>query len=155
MIIRALTDAEVPAVDARLPLHRLDRPGTYLVAWEGEEPLGHAFVAWSGTKLGVPELQDVWVKPERRRSGVATALTLAAEDETQRQGADQISLSVGIANEAARALYERLGYEPAGVEPERVAGTILLRGRPFEVDDTLLYLVKPLGRPPRRSRLGV
>jgi hypothetical protein len=26
----------------------------------------------------------------------------------------------------------------------RVSGTILLRGQPFEVDDTLLYLSKPL-----------
>ena len=144
MIVRALTDAEVPAVDARLPLHRLGQRGTYLVAWDGEEPIGHAFVAWSGTKLGVPELQDVWVAPERRRGGVATALTLAAEEKTRRQGMDRISLSVGIANEAARALYEQLGYEPAGVEPERVAGTIVLRGRPVEVDDTLLYLVKLL-----------
>ena len=155
MIVRPLADDDVALVDARLPLHRLGQPGTYLVAWEGEEPVGHAFLAWSWTKLGVPELQDVWVAPERRRGGVATALTLAAEEETRRQGADRISLSVGIANEAARALYEQLGYEPAGVEPERVAGTILLRGRPFEVDDTLLYLVKPLGRPRRRSRLGV
>ena len=144
MIVRPLADDDVALVDARLPLHRLGQPGTYLVAWDGEEPVGHAFLAWSGTKLGVPELQDVWVKPERRRSSVATALTLAAEEETRRQGMDRISLSVGIANEAARALYEQLGYEPAGAEPERVAGTILLRGRPFEVDDTLLYLVKPL-----------
>jgi N6-L-threonylcarbamoyladenine synthase len=144
LTIRPLADAEVEAVDARLPLHRLGQPGTYLVAWDGGEPVGHAFVAWSGTKLGSPELQDVWVAPERRRAGVATALTRAAEDEAARRGAASISLSVGAGNEPARALYERLGFADAGIEPERVRGTINLRGRDVEVDDVLVYLVKPL-----------
>lgn len=129
-------------VDARLPLHRLGQPGTYLVAWAGGEPVGHAFVAWTGTKLGVPELQDVWVAPERRRSGVGTELTRAAEEEIARRGFDRISLSVGIGNLEARALYERLGFRDAGLRPERVAGTINLRGRDVQVDDVLVYLVK-------------
>ncbi|HEX6700239.1 MAG TPA: GNAT family N-acetyltransferase [Gaiellaceae bacterium] len=132
------------AVDERLPLHRLGQAGTYLVAWDGEEPVGHAFVAWSGTKLGVPEIQDVWVVPDRRRSGVATALSCAAENEARRRGATRISLSVGIGNDAARALYERLGFAEAGLAPERVAGTINLRGQDVQVDDVLVYLVKPL-----------
>ena len=137
-------DAEIAAVDARLPLHRLGQPGTYLVAWDGADPIGHAFVVWRGTKLGVPEIQDVWVAPERRRSGVATALSRAAEDEARRRGASRISLSVGIANHAARALYEKLGFTDAGLAPERVAGTINLRGMDVEVDDVLVYLVRAL-----------
>jgi mannose-6-phosphate isomerase-like protein (cupin superfamily) len=32
----------------------------------------------------------------------------------------------------------------AGLEPVRVSGAIMLRGNPFEVDDTLVYLRKPL-----------
>jgi hypothetical protein len=47
-------------------------------------------------------------------------------------------------NGAARKLYAKLGYADAGVDPVRVSGTIMLRGRPFEVDDTLVYLVKAL-----------
>jgi len=131
-------------VDARLPLHRLGQAGTYFVAWDGDEPVAHAFVAWNGTKLAAPEIQDVWVAPERRRGGIASELTRAAEGEARRRGADRISLSVGIGNGPARALYEKLGYESAGVEPERMKGTILIRGAPLEVDDTLLYLVKTL-----------
>ena len=150
--VRELTAREVERVDARLPLYRLDGAQTYFVAWVGREPVGHAHVAWAGTKLGVPEIQDVFVEPARRRGGVATALSRGVEREAVRRGHDRISLSVGIANDPARRLYERLGYRDAGVEPERVQGTITIRGEPVEVDDTLLYLAKelpairPLGR---------
>jgi hypothetical protein len=55
-------------------------------------------------------------------------------------------------NEAARRLYTRLGYRDAGLEPKRVQGTILVRGRPLEVDDTIVYLVKDLSVDSGRSR---
>jgi ribosomal protein S18 acetylase RimI-like enzyme len=142
--VRELSPDEVERVDARLPLHRLDGAQTYLVAWLDDEPVGHAHVAWTGTKLGVPEVQDVFVEPEQRRRGIAGALSRGAERAAVRRGHDRISLSVGIANEPARRLYERLGYTDAGIEPERVLGTITIRGAPFDVDDTLLYLAKDL-----------
>src|SRR5437763_1873897 len=41
-------------------------------------------------------------------------------------------------------LNEWLGFADAGLAPERVAGTIELRGREVVVDDVLLYLVKRL-----------
>jgi predicted GNAT family acetyltransferase len=117
---------------------------TYLVAWDGDDPVGHAHVAWNRTKLGVPEIQDVYVEPAHRRRGVATALSRGVEQEAVRRGHAQISLSVGLGNEPARRLYERLGYRDAGLVPERVLGTITIRGKPLDVDDTLLYLVKDL-----------
>lgn len=128
----------------RLPLHRLPGHQTYLVAWEGDEPVGHVHIAWTGGKLGVPEIGDVFVVPDRRRGGVATALTAAAEGEAAARGHALISLSHGIANHAARRLYEHLGYRDAGLDPERVQGPVLMRGRPVEVDDTLIHLVKDL-----------
>jgi ribosomal protein S18 acetylase RimI-like enzyme len=142
--VRELTPAEVERVDARLPLSRLDWAQTYVVAWDGDAPVGHAHVAWVGTKLGVPEVQDVFVEPAHRGRGVATTLSRGVEREAVRRGHGRISLSVGMANEPARRLYERLGYRDAGLEPERVQGTIVIRGEPVEVDDTLLYLVKDL-----------
>lgn len=140
--VRELTAGETERVDARLPLARLDSAQTYLVAWDGDEPVGHAHVAWQGTKLGIPEVQDVFVRPERRRSGVGSALMEAAERVAAARGHGRISLGYGIANGAARRLYERLGYCPAGLPPERVQETITIRGRPVEVDDTLVYVVK-------------
>jgi ribosomal protein S18 acetylase RimI-like enzyme len=147
--VRPLGEDEVEFVDSHLPLNRLDQwrreQSTFLIAWDDDRPVGHAHLAWDGTKLGAPELQDVYVAEEARRRGVATALTDAAETEVVARGYDHISLSVGKGNFAAQALYDRLGFADAGLEPERVYGTIMLRGEPFEVDDTLVYLVKRLG----------
>lgn len=135
-------------VDAALPLNRLDQwrleHSTFLIAWDDDRPVGHAHVSWGGTKLGAPELQDVYVAEDARRRGVATALTHAAEREAVVRGHDRLSLSVGTRNFAAHSLYERFGFTDAGLEPERVQGTIILRGQPFEVDDNLVYLVKQL-----------
>jgi len=146
--VRALTEGEVAVVDETLPLNRLDQwrheRSTFLIAWNDDRPVGHAHLAWDDTKLGAPEIQDVYVAEDVRRLGVATALTYAAEAEALARGHDRLSLSVGTSNFAAQTLYERLGFEDAGLEPEHVHGTIMLRGEPFEVDDTLVYLVKRL-----------
>jgi GNAT superfamily N-acetyltransferase len=122
----------------------LDAGQTYLVAWDGDTPIGHAHIAWNGTALGVPEIQDVFVLPERRRERVATELMHAVERHARERGQTRISLSYGIANTAARRLYERLGYRDAGMEPRHVHGTITIRGKPVVIDDTLVDLVKDL-----------
>jgi GNAT superfamily N-acetyltransferase len=147
--VTELTKDELDRVDRHLPLNRLDQHAaegsTYLIAWEDDQPVGHAHIAWSGTHLGFPEIQDVFVLPEHRRRGIACLLTEAAEGEARRRGSGRISLSVSQEqNPEARLLYEKLGYVDAGVEPVRVVGQIMLRGRPFDVDDTLVYLVKKL-----------
>jgi GNAT superfamily N-acetyltransferase len=147
--VRPLEPAEVEAVDRFLPLNRLRQPddgrGTYLLAWEGDQPVGHAFVAWRETHLKLPEIQDVFVLPDHRRRGIATRLSRAAEAAARARGWESISLSVSKdGNPGARRLYEELEFVDAGVEPVRVSGEIMLRGRPFQVDDTLLYLTKPL-----------
>lgn len=143
--IRVLADDEIAAVDAVLPLSRLDSVQTYLVAWDGDEPVGHAHVAWEGGHVGVPEIQDMYVLPARRGQGIGAALVEAAERLAVERDYERMSLSVSEAGEARR-LYERLGYGDAGVPPVRVKGTIMIRGEPLEVDDTLVYLVKPLAR---------
>jgi GNAT superfamily N-acetyltransferase len=147
--IRALTDDEIEAVDAVLPLSRLDSMQTYLVAWDGDKPVGHAHVAWKGGHVAAPEIQDMYVLPARRGQGIGAALIEAAERLAVEREHERMSLSVSEAGEARR-LYERLGYGDAGVPPVRVKGTITIRGEPLEVDDTLVYLVKDLVRPPAR-----
>jgi GNAT superfamily N-acetyltransferase len=142
--VRELSPGEVERVDAELPLSRLEGAGTYLVAWDGAEPVGHAHVAWDGTDIGVPEVQDVFVLEQRRRSGVATALMARAERLAAARGHSRIGIGHSVDNEPAMRLYERLGYRDAGLPPKRVEGTIVIRGQPVEIDDTIVYLVKDL-----------
>ena len=69
--IRELAPNEVERVGSVLGLARVDQgDGYYLVAWEDDEPVGHAHLALTDP----PELQDVSVRAEHRRRGVATAL---------------------------------------------------------------------------------
>ena len=133
--IRQLSPEEIDRVAGVLGLARLDQgDGFYLVAWDGDEPLGHAHLALTDP----PELQDVEVRPEHRRRGVASALTTAAEEAALARGFDVLRLHVSLDNAPAQAVYRGLGYGDAGIPPLRVQGTIQLRNGPLEVDDTLL-----------------
>ncbi len=117
--------------------------GAYLVAWVGDEPVGHVHLALTDP----PELQDVSVRPEYRRRGIASALTVAAEREARDRRFDRLRLGVSADNGAAQALYRGLGYGDAGVPPKRVQGTIVIRTGSIELDDTLLIWEKPLTPP--------
>lgn len=141
--IRELAPDEIERVGAVLGLARLEQgDGFYLVAWEEDEPLGHAHLALTDP----PELQDVSVRPEHRRRGVATALAEAAERAVVARGFARLRLSFSVDNVAARALYRQLGYGDVGVPPKRVQGTIRIRTGTIEVDDTLLMWEKSLDR---------
>jgi GNAT superfamily N-acetyltransferase len=139
--IRPLAEGEVELVDTRLPLSRLEQPGgEYLVAWEQDEPVGHAHVDW---RHEPPEVQDVFVAESRRRHGIGSALTHAAEDLARERGHAVLALEVSDADRATQALYERLGFRPTGAR-RRVEGTIVIRGSPMAVDTTLVTLEKSL-----------
>ena len=147
--IRELAATEVDGVGAVLGLSRLGQgDGFYLVAWEDDEPLGHAHLALTDP----PELQDVSVRPDHRRRGVASALAAAAEGEAAARGFSRLRLCVSIDNEPAQTLYRGLGYRDAGVPPKRVQGTIQIRTGPLEVDDTLLTWEKTLNGQTSESR---
>jgi ribosomal protein S18 acetylase RimI-like enzyme len=92
----------------------------------------------------VPEIQDVFVLSELRGRGIGTRLSRAAEELAGARGYAAISISSSVTNERALRLYRRLGYRDADLPPQRVRGTLHIRGNPVEVDDTLLYLVKQL-----------
>ena len=143
LLVRRLADDEVERVGAVLGLARLYQGnGFYLVAWENEEPLGHAYLALTDP----PELQDVQVRPEQRRRGVASALTSVAEEDALSLGFDRLRLEVSEGNTAAQALYHSCGFADIGAPPRRVHGTIMIRTGPIEVEDTLLTWEKTLTR---------
>jgi GNAT superfamily N-acetyltransferase len=146
--IRPLADGEVGQADAVLPLHRLDRPGSeYLVAWDGTAPVGHVCLEW----IDPPELQDLFVLPARRSGGIGRALIAAAERAAAGRGHRRLVLTVGLDNTRAVAIYERLGYTRTATPPQRLKGQITIRGRPLDIDDTLLEYEKPVDFTAARS----
>jgi ribosomal protein S18 acetylase RimI-like enzyme len=65
----------------------------------------------------IPDAALLWsfaVIPNLQRLGVGTALTCAAEEIARARGFAIAEIEVDKANDAARALYERLGYSVTG-----------------------------------------
>ena len=60
-------------------------------------------------------INNLAVRGDHRRQGIATALLTAVLDEGARLGIRRATLEVRRSNEAARCLYERLGFAGAGV----------------------------------------
>ena len=117
--IRPLVPDDVRRVSSVLGLARLYQgDGGYLVAWVGDEPVGHVHLALTDP----PELQDVSVRPEYRRRGIASALTVAAERAARERRFDRLRLGVSADNAPAQALYRGLGYCDVGLPPKRVQG---------------------------------
>jgi GNAT superfamily N-acetyltransferase len=89
--------------------------GTY-VAFEGDDPIGTAgLVAHdmdTHPDLG-PWLAGVYVTPDRRRRGVAAALTGHVADEAAAVGATTLYLYT----DSAQSYWERLGWYRLGDEP--------------------------------------
>jgi len=139
MNIRPLADDERDRViEAGLGLSRLPRDdgSFYLVAWDGEEPLGHAHLALTGP----PEVQDVEVLERHRGRGIGTALVEAAAREAAARGFDRLTITVSTGKPQVQALYERAGFRDAGLPLRRVTGTVQIRTGPLVVDDTLRTL---------------
>lgn len=63
------------------------------------------------------EILTVATDPDCRRRGYAGALLEAAREQLKRDSFRHIFLEVAEDNGAARALYERLGYQPIGRRP--------------------------------------
>lgn len=88
-------------------------------------------LAWAAA--GDAEVLTLAVAPGARRRGVATMLANAAAAAALLRGASAMHLDVSEANDAARALYAKLGYEEVGRRPNyyrdagREADAIVLR----------------------------
>ncbi len=67
-------------------------------------------------KLGIPEIQGLFVHPDYRRQGIAKALITFCEALAREEGRDMIGISVGLLSifGGAQKLYISMGYEPDG-----------------------------------------
>lgn len=97
-------------------------------------------------RLGISEIQDLFVIPAFRRQGIGEKLVSACEQYAVSDGATELGIGVGVAGNfgAAQRLYMRMGYIPdgAGVVFDREPMT---EGAMKPVDDRMcLMLLKTL-----------
>ena len=83
-----------------------------LIAYLGEQPVAFACFA---AVIEQGELLMVGVLPSARRRGIAHQLLVEGEAQLRWLGATTIHLEVASQNDAAIALYERLGYTKRGL----------------------------------------
>lgn len=95
------------AWDVRALAELLATPGAFAFS----APEGFILVRAAG---GEGEILTLAVLPSGRRHGVATQLVLAAAAHARQLGAEQLFLEVAVTNDAARALYARLGFAETG-----------------------------------------
>lgn len=133
MDIRPCTAADLSVLIEKWPVpggvheahasNAADGSTDYLVAWRDGEPLGSAVIRWAGyggaegraAQPGAVEICHLQVRPERRGSGVGTALIAESERRAEERGRRLLAVGVGDDNPEARRLYERLGYRAAGI----------------------------------------
>ena len=89
----------------------LEGEGIYGFLATDDEPLG---VVLCRIALDEVEVLTLGVTPAARRNGVARALMTAALGIARQQRVAQAFLEVAVDNDAAIALYERLGFHRAG-----------------------------------------
>lgn len=121
--LEALAALEAAAFGAeawslRLVADELAAPGALvLVAGSGPPAAYACFRRPPGGGAGEAELLRVAVSPAARRRGLASALLAAGLERLRAEGAAACLLEVAAGNEAAIALYRRLGFRTEGRRP--------------------------------------
>lgn len=82
--------------------------GLAFVAEEDSEIAGFLLARRKQGTRGL--LSDIYIRPQSRRRGHATALARAAAEALLERGATDLTLSVHVTNAPARAAYERWGF---------------------------------------------
>lgn len=93
--------------------------GVFLVARDDGDLAGGVGVRAIADDRGpVGEVKRLWVRPDLRRRGVATALMSAVESAARDRGFTRLYLETGVRQPEAIALYERLAWTPVAAYPE-------------------------------------
>ncbi|MCJ7840711.1 GNAT family N-acetyltransferase [Lederbergia sp. NSJ-179] len=86
----------------------------FFMARRGADFVGFIALNWSfSTTKGKPflRIQDLYVRPAFRKTGVAKALINKAKELAVQHQANRLQLNTGTNNKKARQLYEGLGFE--------------------------------------------
>lgn len=90
----------------------------YILALQDDTLIGHLLLKWNGPedpflKRMLPpcaEIEDFMVAEEWQGRGIGSAMLEFAAARAREHGETRLGLSAGIANERARALYDRHGF---------------------------------------------
>ncbi len=85
---------------------------TYFAAMQDKQLLGYAGQLYAGDDAHITNLA---VSARAQRQGVATRLLAELAWSAIERGSEGLTLEVRVSNGAAQALYERFGFESAGV----------------------------------------
>jgi GNAT superfamily N-acetyltransferase len=122
-----------------------------LLADTSETIVAYGSLAWASQNpsfrsAGIPEIQDLVVAEDHRRTGLGTRLIRALEARAKDAGYSQVGIGVGLYRDygAAQRLYCRLGYVPdgQGVSYKNLGVPPLSKVRVD--DDLVLWLVRQL-----------
>ena len=101
--------------------NRPENMSALAVAYDGETPI--ACGAWKAIDGDTAEIKRIYVEPECRRKGVATALIRALEHSIAATGRRKLILETAVDTTGSHQLYLSLGYQirnyygsPAGAE---------------------------------------
>lgn len=133
-----------------------DGAATYLLAWDGDEVVGHVLLLTRTRHDGAvdalgphPEVTALGVADRARHRGVGTALLGASAGVAQQQGARLLGLALPPADEAIATLCRRLGWVRHASVAAVVESTWLdERGGQHEERDECRYWTLDLPRGP-------
>lgn len=116
--VRALDHLVYPTSwSAEMWQREIERPANeacYVVATQRLRHVGHAGLL---VQADDGHVVTVAVDPGGQRRGVATHMMLVLARRAVRLGLDALTLEVRVSNTAARELYRRFGFAPAGSRP--------------------------------------
>lgn len=153
--VAPMTLAEVPAV------HRIER-ASFPVPWPDYAfrqeiqnnrlahylvvKIGERTVAYGGLWMMVDEahITTFAVLPEWRRQGIGARLMVELTRVARDLNARVMTLEVRLSNEAARALYQRFGFQPVGIRPRYYSDN---------AEDALIMTTAPLSDPGMAARI--
>lgn len=135
------------------PFFKNARPEEVLVAVLDDEVAGYLRLRpatpWASS-AHVLMIAGLAVAPSAQRKGVASALLEAAEASASERKIERLTLRVLSVNTAARALYERHGYETEGELRGEFRLPVGPGGAVVQVDDVLL--AKTIEPVPQQTR---
>jgi ribosomal protein S18 acetylase RimI-like enzyme len=98
-------------------------PNVAFGAFVGMELIGSSALAWPSNFASSRHKSTLWgtfISPRYRRRGIGRALVEEIVRYAQAENVRRINLTVYVPNTPAVSLYESLGFEHCGIEPEAV-----------------------------------